>query len=190
MFEIHVTVATSDTEKFKTDCAALGCKPIVIEVQNQKCEYLQVMTSQKYTHTDYMEELRRTKNGLMDLGYNIIRLKVEAHPDYLRIFGDVPVKYFESHIRVKTDFENVEKLKILAIANRWHLSRNIFKSIDNGLFWQMLTYRIADSDKDTFFSQVVEFQKKLIQNFFESDKIEVEVCIFDTNEELDKKWLG
>ena len=53
----------------------------------------------------------------------------------------------------------------------------------------MITYRNNKISLDNF-NDKIDYMKSLLDNMMiECDKIEVEECIFDTNEDLDKKWL-
>jgi hypothetical protein len=191
MFELHITVNTNNVEQFKSDCKTINCKPIVIEVQNNNYLSQQVMTSSKYNHFDYEVEILSIKNKLMSLGYEIKRIKVEVPPDFIHLFH-LDVKYYESHLRVSTPRHQLAVLKEKAKEYSWHPSRNIFKYMDNDMVYQMLTYRSIPHDPDSkysFYHQINNFPKELKAMGFNYDKIEIEACILDTNEELDKQWL-
>ncbi len=193
MFEIHITVNTNNIDKFKTDCLSINCKPIVIEVQNENYLSQQVMTSSKYNHFDFITEASQLKETLLKLNYLINRIKVEVHPDHVDRFSLIP-KYYESHLRVLTPRDKLAALKDFAVNKNWHFSRNVFKSVDDDQVYQMLTYRqpleFARSDFEYNFKfHVEEFSTQLKSLGYNVDKIEVEACILDTNEELDKQWL-
>ncbi len=188
MFEIHVTVKTNNIPQFKADCETLGVKAIVIEVQNDVHSSQQVMTSSKYNHMNFHQQLIELSEGLKVFGYVIERLKVEVHPDHLLGYPDV--KYFESHIRVKCNSTQLNLLKSFASENEWYTSKNIFKRIDDHSFYMMLTYRTSTLNSDQFKTCISEFYTSLELAGFELDKLEIEACVLDTNEELDKQWLN
>lgn len=60
-FEIHATVENSNVEKFKADCVKIGCKPLLIELQNKDYVGNQLMTSQKFKFGNWEEELKKHK---------------------------------------------------------------------------------------------------------------------------------
>lgn len=186
MFEIHATVIKDNVDKFKRDCSDLGCKPLLIELQNKKDSYQQLMTSQSFKHSNWDEELKIIKDKLEDKGYSIIRLKVEINP---YAYSNVPIKYYETHFRIKVSNNTETLLEKISEKMKFHKSKNVFKKIDNDFYYQMATYRTYDLNIKKFENIISSFKNELINNNFEFDKVEVEACIIDTNDTIDKKWL-
>lgn len=194
--EIHITVITNDIDKFISDCKDLNVKPIVIELQLQdKLSEYQVMTSSKFEGDTYHEELQSLTLKLQSLGYTIVRQKVEIYPD--KNVPHVEHKYYESHLRLKfpksynvDEFQ--EDIKLMKF-NVWHLSKNILKS-DSEFFYQMVTYRAvanpALSNEYDFFVQMISLMELYLNIVeVEYDKVEIEECIYDSNMDLDSKWI-
>ena len=144
MFEIHATVLSDDVEQFKKDCVELGCKSLLIELQNQSgSTSQQLMTSQSFRHSNWDLELNKIKDKLQNKKYELRRLKVEINP---YAYTDVPVKYYETHLRIKTSKSQEDKLVEIIKEFNFHKSKNIFKKIDDVFFYQMATYRTYDLD--------------------------------------------
>ena len=176
-YEIHVTIdlENSYTHKyinsgslndFKEHCRSIGVKPIVIYLEmKDKSSMKDVMTSSKFfgdNRTAY-EESERIAKRLKEMGYEVVRNKIETvpwHPaapqdddkDHPLWHGD-PIPngcYFESHIGVivtKETKEDLEELvdflndSICELSGTAKLSKNFFKKTEDGRFINMLTYR-------------------------------------------------
>ena len=176
-YEIHVTIdlENSYTHKyinsgslndFKEHCRSIGVKPIVIDLEmKDKSSMKDVMTSSKFfgdNRTAY-EESERIAKRLKEMGYEVVRNKIETvpwHPaapqdddkDHPLWHGD-PIPngcYFESHIGVivtKETKEDLEELvdflndSICELSGTAKLSKNFFKKTEDGRFINMLTYR-------------------------------------------------
>lgn len=176
-YEIHVTVNLEDSytykhineeslNEFKEDCRSIGVKPIVIDLEmKDKSSMKDVMTSSKFfgdNRTAY-EESERIAKRLREMGYEVVRNKIETvpwHPaapqdkdkDHPLWHGD-PIPngcYFESHIGVivtKETKEDLEELvdflndSICELSGTAKLSKNFFKKTEDGRFINMLTYR-------------------------------------------------
>jgi len=192
-YEIHITVNTTDIEKFKSDCNFIGLKPIVIETQNKKCFDQQVMTSSKHHSEDYNQDLNRIVNDLCHMGYEIIRKKVEIEPER-NGFG-VGVKhetylYYESHLRLRLPIGyDLTTFKEKITNKQWHFSKNLFKK-DETYYYQMLTYRESKLDLIPFEHNISIMKLILDLEGICYDKIEIEECIYDTNINLDDSWLN
>ena len=119
--------------------------------------------------------------------YKIIRKKVEIQPEEF-IHNDHI--YYESHLRLKLtkDFK-YDELYELCSDHNLHLSKNIFKK-DEKFIWQMITYRSHKDSLDWFIwcVEMVKANLKMLKINF--DKIEIEECIYDSNEDVDKHWLN
>ena len=176
-YEIHVTVdlENSYTHKyinsgslndFKEHCRSIGVKPIVIDLEmKDKSSMKDVMTSSKFfgdNRTAY-EESERIAQRLKEMGYEVVRNKIETvpwHPaapqdddkDHPLWHGE-PIPngcYFESHIGVlvtketKPDLEELVDFlneSICELSGTAKLSKNFFKKTEDGRFINMLTYR-------------------------------------------------
>ena len=187
-FEIHVTVEADSflesISEFKEDCKNIGVKPIVIDLEINDGSILKdVMTSSKFfgdNRTAY-EESERIVRELKDMGYKVVRNKIESvpwHPaapqdkdkDHPLWHGQ-PISngcYFESHIGIIISPEEKEDLNelvdflnesICEFSGKAKLSRNFFKKSEDGKFVNMLTYRSNMATYKEFESEVRSIEK-------------------------------
>ena len=187
-FEIHVTVEADSflesISEFKEDCKNIGVKPIVIDLEINDGSILKdVMTSSKFfgdNRTAY-EESERIVRELKDMGYKVVRNKIESvpwHPaapqdkdkDHPLWHGQ-PIPngcYFESHIGIIISPEEKEDLNelvdflnesICEFSGKAKLSRNFFKKSEDGKFVNMLTYRSNMATYKEFESEVRSIEK-------------------------------
>ena len=189
-YEIHVTVDLENSythkhineeslNEFKEDCKSIGVKPIVIDLEmKDKSSMKDVMTSSKFfgdNRTAY-EESERIANRLKEMGYDVVRNKIETvpwHPaapqdkdkDHPLWHGE-PIPngcYFESHIGVlvtketKPDLEELVDFlneSIFELSGTAKLSKNFFKKTEDGRFVNMLTYRSNMANAKEFEAEV------------------------------------
>jgi NTP pyrophosphatase (non-canonical NTP hydrolase) len=197
-FEIHVTVETEDIEGFKRSCECLGVKPIVIELENSKEKSIQVMTSSDIvsSNTGAYNECKKISDFLKNSGFNVVREKIESvpwHPaapsDKLGRTGMPKGSYFETHFTIVCDESRRKFLEL--VLNKWecHLSRNVFKKMDNGQFKIMGTFRNYTWSQEKFKVHTKLIKKELKEHKFDVDKVINEFCIYDTKESKDWNWM-
>lgn len=197
-YEIHITVRckTEDIDKFKSDCVAIGVKPIVLDLQsNSGASVMQdVMTSSKYIGESPLIALSVVEQNLYSLGYEILRKKLETTPYNLAVptvlNGDKvgPDCYFESHLQIETTPDRLLELQSICQTNDVHLSRNIFKEMGMNIII-MATLRKYDGWIEQFSHEVDKFYIALLKSGFYAKKIEVEYAIYDSNVHHDKEWV-
>lgn len=194
-YEIHVTIdlENSYTHKyinsgslndFKEHCRSIGVKPIVIDLEmKDKSSMKDVMTSSKFfgdNRTAY-EESERIAKRLKEMGYEVVRNKIETvpwHPaapqdddkDHPLWHGE-PIPngcYFESHIGVlvtketKPDLEELVDFlndSICELSGTAKLSKNFFKKTEDGRFINMLTYRSNMANAKEFEAEVRSIER-------------------------------
>lgn len=197
-FEIHVTVKADenlDVDKFKLACYKLNVKPIILDLQ--KDQLVDVMTSSTIisNNRDIFEEVSRISNGLTDLGFNVIREKIETVPWHpaAPVADDDPMPadcYFESHLNVKVKHvDQLDALGEIAAEYGAHMSRNMNKKYDDGSFKNMVTLRNYTGGSITFNNQVNQLMVKIMDSGFTIDKHVVEFSIYDSKVNHDKSWL-
>lgn len=216
-FEIHVTVDLTGVEnkksfvdKFKDSCKSICVKPIVIEFQLDNGTLEDVMTSSKHfgDNRSAYEESERISNQLKEMGYKVIRKKIETVPWHSAapiIDGVLPIPnncYFESHIGVVITFDQKEKLQNYVdflndsfedseCGGVAKLSQNFFKKSEDGSkFVNMITYRNNLCGYETFKEEVELIKLSLISNEFEFEKVEIEYAIYDSNIHHDDIWVS
>lgn len=170
-----------DLEQFKVDCKTLGVKYVAIDLQRTK----QLMTSSTGIYEDgYMD----VANELLGKSYVINRIKVEKYPDKYK--RDENFIYYESHLRLKLPISyDLTKLDPLCKKFNLHKSRNLFKKSKEFKF-QMLTYRSYTDDYKKFSNHITRVQSALNTINVVYDKVEIEECVYDSNEKLDEQWLS
>jgi NTP pyrophosphatase (non-canonical NTP hydrolase) len=216
-FEIHITVDLNDVEnkksfvnKFKDSCKSICVKPIVIEFQLDNDTLEDVMTSSKHfgDNRSAYEESERISNQLKEMGYKVIRKKIETVPWHSAapiIDGVLPIPnncYFESHIGVTITPEQKDKLQnyVNFLNDSFEdsecggvakLSQNFFKKSEDGSkFVNMITYRNNLCGYETFKEEVELIKLSLMSNEFEFEKVEIEYAIYDSNIHHDDIWIS
>lgn len=188
-YEIHITVENNGL--FEEDCKRIGVKPIIIETENKDVRKdKQVMTSSKHSGfgAEWYSMAAIKTLGLMEMGYKIVRVKVEIQPDPQININHV---YYESHIRLRLPkhFGKIEKLKEFCLSAGWHWSKNLFKKSEQ-FDYQMMTFRYHSKNLDEFSNRISRMKDKLTEDGVDYDKVEIEECILDTFEQRDKEWLN
>ena len=198
-YELHVTVKADDLERFRADCAKIGVKPIVLDLQDYAGGSVMqdVMTSSKFTALPkrYATELNLVVEELQELGYEVVRTKVEAAP-YNPVcpseVNDIIMRrgqYFEAHFRVLTREDRLERLREHCECLDAHLSKNIFKK-DGAKIAILVTYRHYRGTIEGFQDMVDLVGRSLKHKGFEVDKTEVEFVVYDSNGNHDDAWTG
>lgn len=184
-YEIHITVETTNIQKFKSICLINNIKPIVIEFQNKlKNTETHVMTSNRVigNDNDAFEEARRVREILKN-DFKIVRVKLESSIFTKR--NDYSKGYFESHFPISINTSDYHILKDFCDKDgEMHLSNNAFK---NGVY--MVTIRQFNSNPDKFTS-VINTKKELLSiNKFNVGKTIIEYCFYDSNLDKDNTWI-
>jgi len=193
-YELHLTVNTNEVERFKAVCSTLGVKPIVIDLQDRtgNTVFHDVMTSSKFHGPTPMVESKRIADGLKSHNFEVIRCKIEVppwDPAVPRHPGDLNKGYFESHIRILTNEGRIPELRSLATKHELHVSRNIFKRLENGMIYIMITLR-SDGPTVFHFQNYVDTILDILEaHKFVYDKNEVEYVVYDSNKDHDKAWI-
>jgi hypothetical protein len=185
-YEFHVTVRTKEIERFKATCAAVGVKPIVLDLQNQDGESVMhdVMTSSTFIgdNPGALHEMERIAVGLTEANFEVTRKKIEtvpwhpAAPDVSAV-GEAPEMpkdcYFETHFGVICTPVRRGELQRIAKQLDAHLSRNIFKKLATA-----------------FKKRVDDIDATLKEMGFDVDKVIVEFSVYDTKVHHDASWLA
>lgn len=207
-FEIHVTVKVGDrrdltVDRFKQVCSNIGVKPIILDLKRGVQD---IMTSSTIMtdNVGVCTEMTRISNVLMSEGFEVVREKVETvpwHPAAPHVGDSInPNQYFESHINLVINEYELTKINI------WnqqfnicgHLSKNIFKRIDDQYFVQMFTLRsttIKPIEVNTveeftaYVEDVIDELKKLLGREDAVLKHIIEYAIYDTNISHDLSWV-
>jgi NTP pyrophosphatase (non-canonical NTP hydrolase) len=198
-YEIHVTIEQADLELFKTACAEIGVKPILLDLHLSNNGVMKdLMTSSvfKGNNKEAYEEVKRISNSLTQKGFKVVREKIETipwHPAAPSIENNVKMPencYFESHLNVICNDANKARLNEIANIYSAKMSRNVFKKLDNDSYTIMVTYRAYDGAFETFRETLDGLIKELTTNGFLIEKEIVEFSIYDTKVSHDSAWIN
>lgn len=198
-FEIHVTVRTDKLDNFIGACKLIDVKPIILDLQNQQGDTVMkdVMTSSVHlgNNPSAYTEMERIAGKLAIGGFEVVRKKIETvpwHPAAPQVEGDKMPKncYFECHFAVICSDDTRPKLLEVAEETDCHLSKNIFKKLDNGNYKIMLTHRKYDIGAESFQQNVASIKEKLEVVGFDVDKTIVEFSVYDTKVSHDSNWIN
>ncbi|MGB1216373.1 MAG: hypothetical protein ACPG5P_00770 [Saprospiraceae bacterium] len=200
-FEAHVTVQPFRAERalvFDEICSDLGVKSIQIQLSRDK-NMVQPMTCS--THKGKLQstykEVLSIAQALLANGFEVNRLKIEAHPDNQNVpigIKDAAVlssdNYFEHHIKVlvQPDTSRTELLSICEKHNA-HLSKNAFKKRADGILEYFITTRSYGMGKNDALAQFQSLLKEVEDSGTKIQKHFMEYCVFDSNINLDDNWL-
>lgn len=200
-YEIHITVKCSpaNIDLFKRACAEIGVKPIVLALQTvEHTDVMQdVMTSSTHigTNSSAYNASVEIVDALRAHGFDVVRTKIETvpwHPAAPASEQDVMPEncYFESHVAVRTSRHKRVLLTRLASKHHAHMSKNIFKIVDEDNFVQMMTVRRYTGTYSEFDADVDRFIEELNENGFDLDKKIVEFSVYDTKVSHDAAWIS
>jgi hypothetical protein len=200
LFEIHVTVrgGGGNIDHFKATCKELGYKVVLIELPYGQC-HEQLMTSSwisKVSDVEAIEKAKENAEGLKKLGFDILRVKVEAVSSNkgVPVHGPPsdPTLYFEFHVKLQlNDAGAEERVGHLIAPHKGHLSRNSLKGQPNIKF---VTLRIYDKGREASLRVLDAVLSDLRGEEEETGRVSVlavhrEFAVFDTNIHLDKGWI-
>jgi hypothetical protein len=198
-YEIHVTVRTTEVQRFIDMCDEIGVKPIVLDLQKKdgSGSIQDVMTSSKLTgdDADAWNKMKDVVWYLSAKGFEVVREKIETvpwHPKAVVYDPDTDKDgYFEAHIPIIVASED-EKTFLSGVCQSQglHLSRNPFKTFDNGTYVQFITLRRkiqADKFKQLVSTVVLGFLRNGISI---SGSPEVEYALYDSNVNHDAAWIS
>lgn len=202
-YEFHVTVRTSDIKGFRDTCELLGVKAVIIDLQDRQGGSLMqdVMTSSTYigNNPGAYTELQRITSGLREAGFEVVREKIEtvpwhpAAPDAPNIpeeEQEMPKGcYFETHFGVRLSHDQVPALREVAGMINAHMSRNVFKTYDDGTVKVMLTARSYTGSATRFQERVDHISGELCEMGYTIDKVIVEFALYDTSVHHDATWV-
>lgn len=200
-FEAHITVNPLNEEQsrlFGIVAKNLNVKAIQIQLSRGDM-MVQPMTCSRH-QGDFQavyQEVLNISQELKQLGFEVNRLKIEAHPDNIGVpknneeaKNHSSQNYFEHHLKVLLNRNSdLEELTNMCEQYQAHLSSNAFKIMNDGQYENFITtrhYFLGKNEAENRFNEFIEYIKKLnipiLKHF-------MEYCIFDTNIELDKNWL-
>ena len=202
-YEIHVTVRTSEVERFQDVCKEIGVKSIILDLQKKSGDVLsEVMTSSTITtHDKTVIEAKAEMDGICALltkkGFEVVRSKIETVPWHPRAPSEhngqthFDGSHFETHFGVVINTHiDLQNLKKIAKKFNLHLSKNVFKRLPNGSYVQMATYRCYEKVSEDFSLLADMIMKTMYSNGLILEKLpKIEFAIYDTNHKHDFNWI-
>ena len=199
-YEIHVTVGgpAFTAERFRTACAAIGVKPVLLDLQTRAGAVLHdAMTSSRVVGDDQsaMAEARRVVRELEELALPVLRVKVEADPWHPRApqgrAHRMPAgSYFEAHVQAAVPRGENHDPALTGLCEQFgaHRSRNVFKAGEDGDVF-MLTLRERCGLQD-FAPRVAGLRACLRRLGLAGEgRSEIEFVVYDSKESHDAAWL-
>lgn len=204
-FEAHITLKNTldlqNTEKFEKFCINNSIKPIFIELERGNTPK-QIMTSSLHegNFEQIKEDVKNLAAKMEDQNYEVIRLKIEAHPNNTGIpsttsdiLENQKANYFEAHYKILLPFSSSSdsKQELISLCENYqaHLSKNAFKKREDNFEERFVTQRIYKVGKKEAYQSFDKLQNALEKANYQIDKKIVEYCVFDTNESVDDNWL-
>ncbi len=196
-FEVHVTVAKPNIDKFIEDCKTIGIKPILLDLYlKDETTIKDVMTSSKYecSETEIIIKSDIIVAFLKNQGYDVLRVKIETvpwHPDAPSLKNDKHFhagQYFESHLQVKCRADDMWKLKSITDPMHLHLSKNAFKK-DGEMLTVMATLRWYSGFIEQFKIALGDIKRIIEEQGFEVSKEIIEFTWFDSKIDHDNIWI-
>jgi len=202
LFEIHITVKYStglDQNHFKQICQNNEVKPVLIELpvgQNPT----QMMTAS--FHNGRLVEAHKKafllSHVFIKAGYDIQRTKIEA----MCSTSGVPLtdedanlkmskaNYFEFHLKLELTTQQLPSLEKICKSHNAHLSKNAFKTNNDGNQERFVTLRMYGVGKDTALKKLGACELELQQSGFNITTKQREFSVYDSNVQLDKGWIN
>lgn len=201
-FEYHCTFAESNFsyDDLKIICAKYGAKFIELELELQdKSIVYEYMTSSIYygKNSDAIQMCEDLATNLEKEGLIVIRKKVETvawHPQAPQAYPtELKAGYFEAHIEIPIIKDNMPfyyvGLKRCSQEFNAVFSRNVAKQSDEH-YIQMATIREYRTNRTAFEKKVNEYIDELNKMKLNVSVPLLEYCLYDTNPELDNKWIS
>ena len=200
-FEIHITVKNAEVNKFIEACQIIGAKPLLLDLQKSTGEtaLYDLMTSQIHVgdNTSAYNAMCQTSAGLAAHGFEVVREKIETvpwHPAAPSKFDAIvvmpPNSYFESHLAVVIPTYRLNALREhIKTFEGCHISKNIFKKLDDDFVKIMVTLRSYTSAYEDFQDRVKQCFNFIEDGGFKVEDPIVEFSIFDTKVSHDAEWI-
>lgn len=182
IYQIHITVDSLQTDKFFEVCKELGVEGLHIRdvVINGMKDSLLTSSVVKGPYKEVYKEMFRIGMGLIDSGFEPVRVKIETVP--WNYHHEKPL-YHEAHFKVKAPFYNFPipfnliKLLGLKISMKHQSDKT------------MLTYRTHDlklSDFEDNVNSILKILRYEVNTLVQNPIIEM--TIYDSNIHYDSNW--
>lgn len=196
-YEIHLTIESAldefDYDRFYSHCKEKGVKPIILDLEGQE----QITTStivygtvnDASTATDELTdwfELKENEGGAYL--YDVVRRKIETVPWHPMTRSFDPNKYYETHFTFVVPEDEVDHVRYYCGQYGVHVSKNALKYDVDGMKKFMGTVRDY-TNREQHETRVSKILNYLKNNRIEPVKHITEYAFFDSNKQLDDKWM-
>lgn len=200
LFEAHITVAVLAAEaqaRFRNLAADLGVKAIQIDL-SRGTHRIQPMTSSAHQGdwASVQTEVFGLAAKIRAANFEVVRIKVEAHPDNIgvpadvhQLRADIADNYFECHHKIQLTAN--ESAIVADVCDEFgaHLSNNAYKIIDAEREEKFVTLRVYGVGKKEALAQFEQLGGALAARGVKVLKSIAEYCVYDDHVGLDKNWL-
>ncbi len=200
-FEAHLTVTLAGADeltRFRTACASLGVKCIVIELPHGQVP-TQPMTSSyhKGTVQQAAAEVAALAHALTAAGHAVSRVKLEAvttNTGVPRTDAEAAARpagnYFEFHVKaLLAEGAGVEALRSVCERHGAHLSRNALKQDTLGRQERFITQRAYGVGRDNAEAAFARLTDDLESSGYVLGQRLREYSIFDSDARVDAGWI-
>lgn len=199
VFEAHVTV--TEDAGFVSACAALGVKPVLIELPGGAARVPQQPMTATY-HRGTLQEVHgqvlRLCAALREAGYDVSRVKLEAMLRNAGVPQDdtaaqaLPAgNYFEHHVKVVTlPGASLEEVQGLCARHGAHLSRNARRQRPDGRQERFVTarhYGVGRREAEVRFGALLE---ALRTGGVPTEHLLREYTVYDSDWTVDQGWAS
>jgi hypothetical protein len=200
-FEMHITIAVPSADEWAR-LSSWGvdhkAKCVWIELaRGLQPSQPMVTVHRSGALVGIVEECQSLEAELRNLGLTPVRTKVECAIDNDGVprddadWGPVHAgRYFESHVKLLLNAsEDLPRIRQLAERHDGHLSRNAFRTREDGRQERFVTQRGRGCGRRTFQERIDALVRTFEATGVSIAEIEREFVVFDTREGLDSGWL-
>lgn len=200
-FETHVTVhldksdRIEELQKWATQ-HGLKCLHIVLARGDTPSQPM-LTRHGRGNLTGELEVASELSESLIDAGFPVTRIKVEAAPwnqdapqSFFEAFTHSLDRYFEHHIKLRLDPNaDLERLTQIAQRHEAHLSRNALRNQSDGHQERFVTQRCHMVGRDEARQRLANLMADITTLKHPVIEVEEEFVVYDSNFELDAGWI-
>lgn len=192
-FELHLTtnfLNLNQIKLFEDFCDTIQAKSIVIQLPKGQFQQQPMISKiiKVPTEKSLLETVQLLKEQFIKNDFEVKRTKIEIpiweKPKTINFFKNQSCQYYEWHGKVRVDNENSLQHIIQKYDGR--LSRN---SLKKDIHSKFITLRDYSDSEINIIQNINNLKAELLKNGINLIKEELEFCIFDSNELLDKGWI-
>jgi hypothetical protein len=202
-FEVHMTVGLPGQgggDRFQDWCLIHKCKCVrIILARGEHVDQpMATWRRSQASLTAVLAEARVMATELQKAAFPVVRVKVEADtrnqdvPQFdEEASGHAASNYFEHHVKLLRDLTApCDRLLQVCVEQHAHLSRNSWREFSQGKEERFVTsrdYRVGNESSRRRLRQLLDSLNELDEQVID---VESEYCVYDSNLDLDRGWLG